>query len=394
MLYRQLGNTGLSVSALGFGAMRLPMEGEIKSAHERFDPSRKIDSKASTRMIEYAVANGINYFDTAYVYQGGQSEAVTGRALKPYRDKVFIATKLPAMMIQKPEDFERCLNEQLERLDTEYLDVYLAHAMNRLLWDRMKEVGLREFFDRVRSDGRVRHVGFSFHDDVRAFKEIVDGYGWEIAQIQYNYFDEHYQAGREGLTYAAEKGLGIVIMEPIRGGKLADPVPEKVKAIWNTAEVKRTPAEWALRWVWNHPEVSVVLSGMSNMAQLVENTASAQGAKAGSLTPRELGMIEQVNDCYRSLMQVDCTSCGYCMPCPTGVNIPACFSFYNDFHIFEEDRGTSIMIYNLMLGEDEKACACIECGECEEKCPQHIEIRKNLKRAHEALHKEGIKPPR
>lgn len=392
MLYRQLGNTGLPVSALGFGAMRLPMIGDVKNAAERFDPSRKIDQEAAIEMFEYAVANGINYFDTAYVYQGGQSEIVTGKALKPHREKVLIATKLPTMIIQKTEDFDRCLDEQLERLDTDYLDVYLAHSLNQSVWERMKEIGMREFFDRIRSDGRIRHIGFSFHDNVRAFKEIVDEYNWEIAQIQYNYFDEHYQAGREGLEYAAEKGLGIVIMEPIRGGKLADPVPEKVKALWKTADVQRTHAEWALRWVWNHPEVSVVLSGMSNMPQLVENAANAQEAKAGSLTRQELDLIGQVNACYRSMMQVDCTACGYCMPCPTGVNIPTCFSLYNDAYIFEEDRNTSIMLYNLMLGSDERASACIECGECEEKCPQHIEIREKLKLAHETLHREGVKP--
>lgn len=181
-------------------------------------------------------------------------------------------------------------------------------------------------------------------------------------------------------------------MEPIRGGKLADPVPEKVKALWKTADMQRTPAEWALRWVWNHPEVSVVLSGMSNISQLVENTAAAQEAKAGSLTQQELDLIQKVNECYRSMMKVNCTACGYCMPCPTGVNIPTCFSLYNDVHIFEEDRETSIMLYNLMLGSDERASACIECGECEEKCPQHIEIREKLKFAHQTLHREGAKP--
>jgi predicted aldo/keto reductase-like oxidoreductase len=368
------------------------MVGGIKNAADRFEPGRKIDFEAATQMFEHAVENGINYFDTAYVYQEGQSEMVTGRALKPHREKVLIATKLPAFMAQEPEDFDRYLGEQLERLDTDYLDVYLAHAMNRSLWEKMKKMGMREFFDRIRSDGRVRHVGFSFHDDVRAFKQIVDEYDWEIAQIQYNYFDEHYQAGREGLEYAAEKGLGIVIMEPIRGGKLADPVPARIKNIWDTAEVKRTPAEWALRWVWDHPEVSSVLSGMSNMDQLVENIRTAKGAAAGSLTPEELDRIQTVNACYRDMMQVDCTACGYCMPCPTGVNIPACFSLYNDFHIFEEDRATSTMLYNAMLGADEKGSACVECGECEEKCPQNIEIKETLKIAHETLHREGDKP--
>ena len=203
MLYRKLGNTGLSVSALGFGAMRLPFASEVKSTVARFDPSREIDEETSLKMFSYAVAGGVNYFDTAYVYNGGKSERIMGKGLLPYRDKVHIATKLPTMIVTKPDDFERYLGEQLERLDTDYLDVYLAHALNRTVWHKMQELGMLEFFDRIRADGRVRHIGFSFHDDVRVFKEIVDGYDWEVAQIQYNYFDEHAQAGKEGLTYAA-----------------------------------------------------------------------------------------------------------------------------------------------------------------------------------------------
>ncbi len=389
MRYRKLGKTGLSVSVLGFGAMRLPMVGNDLSPIERFDPSRKIDVEASLEMFEYAVSNGINYFDTAYVYQDGQSEMTMGRGLKPHRDKVLIATKLPTMIIQKTEELEKSLELQLERLDTDYLDVYLAHSLNRALWEHMKQVGMLKFFDRIRSSGKVRHIGFSFHDDVRAFKEILDGYDWEIAQIQYNYFDEHHQAGRAGLEYAAEKGIGIVIMEPIRGGKLADPVPAKIKEIWNEADVKRTPAEWALQWVWNHPEVSVVLSGMSTMQQLIENVASADRAASGDLPPKDLALIQKVNDVYKSMVPIGCTGCGYCMPCPSGVNIPMCFSLYNDFHVFKEDRETSIMLYNSLMSPDEQASVCIECGECEEKCPQHIDIRERLKATHEVLHKEG-----
>jgi predicted aldo/keto reductase-like oxidoreductase len=391
MQYRKLGKTGLSVSALGFGAMRLPMQGEAVSSADRFNPLRKVDEDTALKMFEYAVSRGINYFDTAYLYHNGQSEVITGKGLKRHRDKVIIATKLPTMIIQRTDDFNRILEEQLEKLGTSYLDVYLAHGLNRSLWNRMKEMGMLGFFEQIKADGRVRHVGFSFHDDVRVFKEIVNGYDWEIAQIQYNYFDENSQAGNEGLTYASSKGLGIVIMEPVRGGKLADPVPGKVKMIWASADIKRTPAQWALRWVWNHPEVSVVLSGMSTMDQMIENVETAEEALPDTLSSKELSLIQRANDVYRSMMKVDCTGCGYCMPCPSGVSIPTALALYNDYHVFQNDRDSSVTIYNRMLSSDEQASACTECGECEEKCPQQIEIREKLREAHAVLYNEDIK---
>jgi len=392
MLYRKLGKSGLNVSILGFGAMRLPILGGSESPADRFNPNKLVDEEETIKMIKYAIGQGVNYFDTAYVYHGGKSEPALGKALKRYRNKVMLATKLPVMQATKREDFDRFLDEQLKRLDTNYLDVYLLHGLNRQNWVKMKELGVLKFLDQIQADGRARYVGFSFHDDVRIFKEIVDGYDWMLCQIQYNYYDEHYQAGREGLIYAMSQGLGVVVMEPLRGGKLTDPIPEEIQAIWDSAEVKRTPAEWGLRWVWNHPEVSVVLSGMSSMSQVVENVKLANDGNPNSLSRKELAIIDQVKETYKKMLKIDCTGCGYCMPCEAGVNIPANFSVYNDMYVFKTATDVSAISYNRFLSPERNASNCTECGECEEKCPQHIKIRDGLKLVHEALFRED--PPK
>jgi predicted aldo/keto reductase-like oxidoreductase len=246
------------------------------------------------------------------------------------------------------------------------------------------ELGGLDFLDRIRADGRVRHVGFSFHDDVRIFKEIVDGYDWAMCLIQYNYFDENYQAGKEGLLYAADKGLGVVVMEPLRGGKLTGGIPPEVQALWDSAPSKRTPAEWALRWVWNHPEVSTALSGMSTMDQVKENIRLARDANPNSLAPDELELIQRVTRIYREMLKVDCTGCAYCVPCPEGVNIPLNFSLYNDTFMFK-DSELAYMMYSHFVAPEQQAANCAECGECEEHCPQNIEIREELKKVHARL---------
>ena len=392
MLYRKLGKSGLNVSILGFGAMRLPILGGSESPADRFNPNKLVDEEETIKMIKYAIGQGVNYFDTAYVYHGGKSEPALGKALKRYRNKVMLATKLPVMQATKREDFDRFLDEQLKRLDTNYLDVYLLHGLNRQNWVKIKELGVLKFLDQIQADGRTRYVGFSFHDDVRIFKEIVDGYDWMLCQIQYNYYDEHYQAGREGLIYAMSQGLGVVVMEPLRGGKLTDPISEEIQAIWDSAEVKRTPAEWGLRWVWNHPEVSVVLSGMSSMSQVVENVKLANDGNPNSLSRKELAIIDQVKETYKKMLKIDCTGCGYCMPCEAGVNIPANFSVYNDMYVFKTATDVSAISYNRFLSPERNASNCTECGECEEKCPQHIKIRDGLKLVHEALFRED--PPK
>jgi predicted aldo/keto reductase-like oxidoreductase len=387
MLYRKLGKTNLSVSILGFGCMRLPIQNGSGSGIDIFDPNKAINEEEAKKMIRYAISEGVNYFDTAYTYHNEKSEPLLGKSLKGYRDKVMIATKLPVWLVKEKKDFEKFLDEQLKRLETNYLDVYLLHGLNRQVWPGMLQLKVFEFLNQIQADGRVRHVGFSFHDDVKIFKEIVDSYDWELCQIQYNFFDENHQAGKEGLTYAASKGLGVVVMEPLRGGKLADRMPGEIQAIWESAEKKKTPAEWALRWVWNHPEVSTALSGVSTMGQIMENVRVADEGTPNSFSDKELSIIGQVKEAYRRMLKIDCTGCAYCMPCETGVNIPINFSLYNDLSMFK-DAEINLLIYNEMLSPEQRASACTECGKCEEQCPQHLQIQEELKVVHRALFRQ------
>jgi len=373
VLYRKFGKTNEKVSSLGFGCMRLPLLPEG-------DPS-KIDEKLAIKLVRYAIDEGVNYIDTAYPYhgtgmdKGGQSEPFVAKALKDgYREKVKIATKLPSWLIKTREDMDRYLNEQLERLETDCIDYYLVHTINSKLWPILKEAGIAEFLDQAIKDGRIKYAGFSFHDKQDLFKEVVDYYDWSFCQIQYNYLDEDFQAGTSGLDYAAQKGLGITIMEPLRGGKLAGNLPEAAQKVFDQTDVKRTPADWALRWVWNHPEVSVILSGMNTMDQVTENLKSASEAEANMLTAQEIRAINQVKAIYKDRIKVNCTACGYCMPCPEGVNIPGCFAMVNNYHMFGMDEN-----YHKFLGAKQKASSCVECGLCETHCPQGISIREELK---------------
>lgn len=356
------------LSILGFGCMRLPLttEGEI-------------DEAKTTQMIRHAIDSGINYIDTAYPYHQGKSEPVVGRVLQDgYRDKVYLATKLPVWLVKSRDDMDKYLNEQLERLQTDHIDYYLLHALDKERWVNLKKLGFADFLNSALADGRIRHAGFSFHDDLPLFKEIVDAYPWSFCQIQYNFLDEQYQAGTEGLEYAAQKGLGVIVMEPLRGGKLAGPVPADVAHIWRTAKTQRTPAEWALRWVWNHPEVSVVLSGMTTMEQLEENLETAKNAEANSLIADELELVQKVKSVYENRTKVGCTACGYCMPCPSGVDIPGIFKHYNNASIFADVSGAKDA-YLRFTAEAAYASNCAECGQCEASCPQGIPIREHLR---------------
>jgi len=326
----------------------------------------------------------VNYFDTAYIYHSevpfhaGMSELFLGRALKQQRDKVYVATKLPSWFIQSRADMDRYLDEQLARLQTHQIDFYLVHGLAGELWNKLSQLGVREFLDAAKADGRIRHAGFSFHDEAPAFKPIVDAYDWGFCQVQYNFMDEDFQAGRAGLEYAASKGLGVVIMEPLRGGGLAARIPEDVQAVWAKGQAKRTAAEWALRFVWDRPEVSSVLSGMSEMGQLKENIRFAEVGSANSLSGAELALIQEAKTIYQARTRVKCTSCGYCMPCPTGVNIPANFLQLNNLAIYR-DRGSAEFFYHHILKEEQRASHCEECGQCLERCPQHIAIPAMLK---------------
>ncbi|HUH79333.1 MAG TPA: aldo/keto reductase [Methanoregula sp.] len=373
MLYRKMKNALPELSVLGFGCMRLPVK-----------ENGEIDEEMATRMLRYAIDRGVNYVDTAYPYHNGASEPFVGRALaNGYRKKVNLATKLPSWLVKTREDMDRYLNEQLGRLRTDHIDFYLVHGLNRPFWENLSGLGVLEFLDDAIADGRIRHAGFSFHDNAALFREIVDAYGWTFAQIQYNFMDEHYQAGTEGLEYAAKKGLGVVVMEPVRGGLLAREIAG-VTEIWEKAKVQRPPAEWALRWVWNRPEVTVVLSGMSSMDQVRGNVAAAKAGRANSLSKTELSLYAKVKKELEKRVQVPCTGCRYCTPCPHGVSIPECFEYYNRGHMYDDEEQTR-QIYTMFLGgffdgTPHYASLCEECGECEEKCPQDLPIRENLKK--------------
>jgi predicted aldo/keto reductase-like oxidoreductase len=376
MQYRTFGKLDWKVSALGFGCMRLPTIG---------GENANIDEPEATKMVHYAIDRGLNYVDTAYPYHGENSERFVGRALKGgYREKVRLATKMPCWKVETAEDFDLLLNEQLEKLQDEHIDFYLLHALNKERWTKVRDLGVREWAERAIADGRIGYIGFSFHDDYDAFQTIIDEYdGWTFCQIQHNFIDIENQAGTKGLRYAASKGLAVVIMEPILGGRLVDP-PDPIQQIWGGAAKKRTPADWALQWLWNQPEVSVVLSGMSAMQHVEENVASAEVSGVGTLTEEELALFDQVRKKYQELCPIPCTKCGYCMPCPNGVDIPRNFAVYNEGVMYDKpDRAREE--YNNWMPEEKRASACIQCRECEEKCPQSIVISEWMPIVHEVL---------
>ncbi len=370
MLYRKLGKTGEKASILGYGSMRLPViDGEIDN----------IDEEKAIELLRYAIDHGVNYVDAAYSYHGGKGEVFLGKALADgYREKVHLATKLSCKRVNCKEDMDRFLNEQLEKLQTDCIDFYLLHGVKKSYWEKMKKFGVFEFLERARTAGKIKYTGFSFHDDLDVFKEVLDAYPWDLCQIQFNYLDEDFQAGVEGLKYAGEKGLAVVIMEPLRGGNLASKVPEEAKKVWDRAKIKRTPAEWAFRYLWNYPEISVVLSGMSEMEHLKENLKIADEGLPNSLSPEEKSLITEVKEIYKSRIKVNCTGCKYCIPCPQGVNIPRNLGYLNDVYVLGDVKNARFQ-YGVLLAPEEKAGNCVECGECEEVCPQGIEIREMLK---------------
>lgn len=377
MQYRKFGKLDFKVSALGFGAMRLPLKGDSQAP---MGPD--VDEAKAIAMIRHAIDNGVNYVDTAYPYHGGNSEIIVGKALQDgYRQKVKLATKMPTWLVDTPADFDRFFNEQLKRLATNHIDCYLLHALNRDTWPKVRDMDVINWAQKQMVSGRIGWLGFSFHDNLQAFKTIVDDCDlWSFCQIQYNYMDIEYQAGSEGLQYAHRKGLAVVIMEPLRGGQLAKKPPESVKKILTDHRITQTPADIALQWVFNQPEVSLVLSGMSDMDHVVENLKSAQKSGVGTLSDEMLEVIDQIRDEYRHLSPIPCTNCQYCLPCPNGVDIPYAFGQYNDSFMYNDPR-TARFRYRLKPAEV-WADNCIECGECEEKCPQQIPIIVELKKAH------------
>jgi predicted aldo/keto reductase-like oxidoreductase len=387
MQYRKFGKLDWRGSALGFGCMRLPIRDR--------DPAA-IDEPAATRLLHYAIDHGVNYLDTGHHYHRGQSEPFLGRALQGgYRDKVRLATKLPPWQVEEAQDFDRLLNEQLAKLQTDYIDFYLLHGMNHERWPKLRDLDVLEWAERAIADGRIHHLGFSFHDEFAVFREIVDAYDkWTVGQIQYNYMDIETQAGTRGLKYAASKGLAVVIMEPLLAGKLATP-PPSVQALWNRAPRKCSPANWALQWLWQQPEVSIVLSGMNLIQHLEENLTSASASGIGGLTEEELALVDRVREAYLELGSIPCTACGYCMPCPNGVDIPCNFEYYNMGLMYGEIGLTHArwwydwLLERFRRGRSAKgkrqAVNCIGCRECEDKCPQGIPISEWMPIIHQVL---------
>lgn len=374
---RTLGKTGLHVSALGFGCMRLPVLDDDKS---------RIDIPLATAMVRKAIDAGVNYVDTAWPYHGnnfpeaGFSEPFVAQALRDgYREKVHVATKLPVWKVQTRQDMDRLLDEQLKRLDTHRVDVYLIHNINANHWPKLRELDVFSFLDGAVKDGRIGHPGFSFHDNLVLFKEILDAYDWQVAQIQYNYLDTAYQAGTEGLGLAAEKGVGVVVMEPLRGGFLIRNIPEAMQAVLRQCRPEWSMADWALRWVLSDPRIGTVLSGMSEMAHVEENLRIT--AAADAFGAAEQKALETVRGWFAEHMPVPCTTCGYCLPCPQGVAIPDVFTYFNEYHLadtpLQHERGKGM--YRGSLRPEQGAASCVGCHLCETRCPQGIPIADKMK---------------
>ncbi|MDF2926094.1 MAG: NADP-dependent oxidoreductase domain protein [Paenibacillaceae bacterium] len=377
MQYREFGNLGFEISAFGLGCMRLPLQTVPNQAS---DPS-KINEQEAIELIRYAIDHGVNYVDTAYPYHGGNSELVVAKALKDgYREKVKLATKLPVWFANSYEDFDKYLDEQLAKLEVDYIDFYLLHALNKSTWPKIKALGVLEFLDKAVASGKIRYPSFSFHDERPLFKEIVDAYDWKMCQIQLNILDEDYQAGLEGMHYAAERGIPVVIMEPLKGGSLARSIPQDIQEIWGEAAVSRSPVDWAFRWLGNFPEVNVMLSGVNNLEQLKDNLRIFETIVPNELSQEELKLVTRVKEAYNSKIKVGCTRCNYCVPCPAGVAIPDVFLHYNNASIYnalEENKSN----YQKLVRGNKDASHCVECGSCEEACPQSIPIIEKLAEA-------------
>lgn len=368
MIYRKFIKGDILISQLGFGAMRFPT----------IQNEKDIDIKKTYEMLDYAIENGVNYIDTAYPYHNGMSEVILGDYFEKrgIREKIYLATKMPVWKIEKWDDFDFYLNIQLNRLKTDYIDFYLLHSLWKGSWDRVKNMGVLDWLERKKKEGKIRFFGFSFHDEFDDFKEIIDFYDWDFCQIQLNYMDINYQAGEKGLSYAFDKGIQVVIMEPVKGGKLAS-LPQSVLKVFESSRVNRTPVEWALSFLFNKKEILVCLSGMSSIEQVKENISIASKYYVGSLSEEDLNIIKKARNEWLNIRTIYCTKCKYCLPCPYGVNIPENFEIYNNFIMYGYLQ-EALWEYEY-LKEEERASNCKECGECEEKCPQNLTIRELLK---------------
>jgi len=374
MNYR-LDKQGNQISILGFGCMRFPQT------------KGKLDMEETERELLTAFHSGVNYYDTAYIYPG--SEAALGEIFAKHgiREQVSIATKLPHYLIQSMEKLESLFAEQLRRLRTDYVDYYLMHMLNDIdTWHRLEQMGILEWLEEKKRAGAIRQVGFSYHGNCDMFCRLADAYQWDFCQIQYNYLDEHSQAGRRGLHYAHEKGLAVIIMEPLRGGRLVNNLPQEAMDVFAAHPVIHTPAQWALRWLWSQKEVTCVLSGMNSQEMVQDNIQTASTVKVGELGEEENEMLRQVVQAINAKMKVGCTGCGYCMPCPKQVDIPGVFAAYNRRYTDGKSRGQFDYLLCTALRKTSTAASnCIGCGKCEQHCPQHLDIRKHLKQVQKEM---------
>ena len=370
MQYRTFNKTGEKISLMGLGTMRLPVNND-----------GSINEDEAIEMIRYAIDNGVNYVDTAYMYHNGESEVIVGKALKDgYREKVILADKLPVWFTREESGLADIFETQLKRLDVEDIDMYLLHNVTRPIWKIANKFNAMDFIEKKKAEGKIKHIGFSFHDDLALFKEVADAYDWDFCQIQLNYMDTEWQAGLEGLKYVANKGIPVVIMEPLKGGRLTDKLPESIETLFASLDIDRTPADWALRWLANFPEILTILTGVSNIKQAKENIATLSDAKPNSLTEKELTVIQQIADTYNNLIRYDCTTCNYCMPCPERLNIPHVMNIYNEWFLFAQSQKTKD---DFKMYFPKGVSACTKCRVCEEKCPQHLKISEMMEKANE-----------
>ena len=379
MLYNKLGKTNLEVSRLGFGTMRLPTK----------DSNDNIVEDEASKMLEYGIENGINIIDTAYPYHSatldgsGNSETFVGKFLKEnsYREEILLSTKSPSWAIEEKQDFDFYLDEQLKKLQTDYIDIYLLHSLTVPDWENVQNLDVLDFLDDCLSSGRVKHVGFSSHIEVDYLIEILDEYPkWEVVMTQMNYPDEYYQSAVMGLDYLKEVNVGSVIMEPLRGGRLVQNIPPEIQELWDSAEVKRTPVEWAMQYLWNRDDVDCVFSGMTSLEQVKQNVEIASTKDIISENDHEL--IREVARTYRTFLGNSCTRCGYCMPCPHGVDIINCLTEYNIAHMMQNPKASAMQYFSL-IDDDSRADSCVDCKECIPYCTQMLDIPAELQKVYE-----------
>ncbi len=356
------------LSILGFGCMRFPKKGN------------GVDMEETERELAYAIEHGINYFDTAYIYKGNEKVLGSLVAKNHWREQIKIATKIPHYMIKSMEGLDKLFQEQLNRLQTDYVDNYLMHMLPDVyIWSKLIRMGILDWIQEKKSSGQIRNIGFSYHGNTQHFVELLDAYDWDFCQVQYNYMDEFSQAGRAGVEHAEEKGIPVIIMEPLRGGRLVNDLPVKAVEAFQKAEPKRSPAEWGLRWLWNQSGVSVILSGMNSMDMVKENIRIAQNVRVGELTEEDGKLYDRVKHAINEKIKVPCTGCGYCQPCPAGVDIPGAFRCYNARYTDSFFTGMrEYMMCTTFRAEQTNASLCKKCGKCEHHCPQNIHIRQEL----------------